>query len=92
MWLVKNAIFDLPIRLIRNSKSVSGNSLSSLRAQNKYFDAASRTLLTKTQAMFLLMSSSPVTFYIMFISFNERNNQTIFQSQTFGVFLKEVNW
>ena len=47
--LVKNAIFDLPIRLMRNLKRVSGNSLSSLGAQNKYFGAALQTLLTKGQ-------------------------------------------
>ena len=49
VWLVVKAFFDLPISLIRNSKRVSVNSLSSLGAQNKYFGATLRTLLTKGQ-------------------------------------------
>ena len=34
-WPVKNAIVDLPIRLRENSRRVSGNLLSPLRAMNK---------------------------------------------------------
>ena len=34
-WPVENAIVDLPIRLMGNSKRISSNSLNPLRARNK---------------------------------------------------------
>ena len=44
-WPDKKAISDLPIKMKRNSKLTSGNSLSPLEAQNKDIGAASQTLL-----------------------------------------------
>ena len=44
-WPVKKAIVDLPIKMKGNSNFTSGNSLSSLGAQNKDISAALRTLL-----------------------------------------------
>ena len=44
-WPVKNAIVDLSIWLKGNLKSISGNLLSLLAAQNKDISAASETLL-----------------------------------------------
>ena len=43
-WPVKKAIVDLPIRMKRNSKRTSGNSLSPLGSQNKDIVAASQSL------------------------------------------------
>ena len=48
-WPVKKGIVDLPIRMKGNSKRISGNSLSPLRAQNKDLGVASRTLLTEVK-------------------------------------------
>ena len=51
-WPVKKAIVDLPIRMKRNSKRTSGNSLSPLGVQEKDIGAASQTLpwlLTKVK-------------------------------------------
>ena len=45
-WPVKKAIVDLLVRLKRNSKRISCNSLSSLGFQNKPFGAAPQTLIT----------------------------------------------
>ena len=45
-WPVKKAIVDLPIRLKGNLKPISGNSLGPMGTENKYFGAASQTLLT----------------------------------------------
>ena len=44
-WTVKNAIVNLSIRVKGNLKSISGNLLSLLVAQNKDISAASKTLL-----------------------------------------------
>ena len=46
-WPVKNAIVDWPIRMKRNSKRSSGNSLRPLGAQNKDIGGASQTSLTE---------------------------------------------
>ena len=43
-WPFEKTAVDLPIRLKGNSKSSSGNSLSSLGAQNKDLVAVSRSL------------------------------------------------
>ena len=48
-WPVKNTIVDLPIRSKENSKRISGNSLSLLKAMNKGVAAASQTLLTRAR-------------------------------------------
>ena len=48
-WPVKNTIVDLPIRSKENSKRISGNSLSLLKAMNKGAAAASQTLLTRAR-------------------------------------------
>ena len=45
-WPVEKVIVNLPIRLKRNLKSISGSSLSQLGAKNKDIRAASQTLLT----------------------------------------------
>ena len=48
-WPVKNAIFDMPIRLKGNSKCISSNLLSLLgwgEGQNMDVDAVSEMLLT----------------------------------------------
>ena len=44
-WPVKKAIVDLPIRMKGNSNCISGNSLSSLAAQNKDVSAVLQMLL-----------------------------------------------
>ena len=46
---VKNAMVDLPMKLKENSKRSSGNSLSSLGAQNKDIGTALQTLLIETK-------------------------------------------
>lgn len=43
-WSVEKAIVDLPIKVKGSSKCTSGNSLSSLGAQNVYLGTASKTL------------------------------------------------
>ena len=48
-WPDIKAIVDLPMRLKRNSKRTSGNSLNPLRAQNKDIGAVSQTLLTEVK-------------------------------------------
>ena len=46
-WPVKNATVDLPIRLKRNLKYISGNSLILSGAQNMDIGATSQMLLTQ---------------------------------------------
>ena len=46
-WPVKKAIVDLPIRMKRNSKRISGNKLSLLSAKDKGIGATSQNLLTE---------------------------------------------
>ena len=48
-WPDIKAIVDLAMRLKRNSKRTSGNSLSPLGTQNKDIGAVSQTLLTKVK-------------------------------------------
>ena len=45
-WPVKRAIADFRIRLKRNSKHISSNSLTPLRAQSKDIGADSKTQVT----------------------------------------------
>ena len=51
--LLKKAIVDLPIRLKRNLKCISGNSFSPLETQDKDISTSSYTLMSTTQAMLL---------------------------------------
>ena len=48
-WPVKNAIVDLSIKMEGNSKSISGNSLSPLWAQNKDTGDALQKVLTEVK-------------------------------------------
>ena len=48
-WPVKKAIVDLPIRMKRNSKRISGNKLSPLSAKDKGIGATSQNLLTEVK-------------------------------------------
>ena len=51
-WPLKKAIVDLPIRMKRNEKRISSNSLSPLGAQNKDLGAACQTLPTEVKLSF----------------------------------------
>ena len=51
--LLKKAIVDLPIRLKRNLKCISGNSFSPLETQDKDINTSSYTFMSTTQAMLL---------------------------------------
>ena len=48
-WSVRKAIVDLPIRLKRNSKHISGNLLRQLGVQNKDVIAALQALLIRVR-------------------------------------------
>ena len=55
-WPVKKATVDLPIRLKRNLKCISGNSFSPLGTQDNDISTSSYTFTSMTQAMLLYWS------------------------------------
>ena len=56
-WPVKQAIVDLPIRLERNSKRISGNSLNLLWAQNKDHGSVVQRYMFTVQRMLIYQNA-----------------------------------
>ena len=82
-WPVKNTIVDLPIRSKENSKRISGNSLSLLKAMNKGVAAASQTLLTRAQLFEGRLALNPGFFFWRSKAFSRIIFSVIFRASIF---------